>query len=95
MKIVPRVFGQAPILRHLVVDALLVAHESACQSKLRATGDTCGSTPPTSRCAAAGRIVSVVVIIAVGVNRDGRREVLGTEIGRLESEPIWTEFCAT
>ncbi len=39
-----------------------------------------------------GRIVSVAVIIAVGVNSDGRREVLGMEIGSSEAEPIWTEF---
>src|SRR3954462_12109702 len=39
-----------------------------------------------------GRIVSVAVIIAVGVNSDGRREVLGLEVGTSESEPIWTEF---
>jgi putative transposase len=39
-----------------------------------------------------GRIVSVAVIIAVGVNMDGRREVLGMEIGTSESEPIWREF---
>ena len=39
-----------------------------------------------------GRIVSVAVIIAVGVNGDGRREVLGMEIGTSEAEPIWTEF---
>ena len=39
-----------------------------------------------------GRIVSVAVIIAVGVNSDGRREVLGIEIGTSEAEPIWTEF---
>ena len=39
-----------------------------------------------------GRIVSVAVIIAVGVNTDGRREVLGMEIGTSEAEPIWTEF---
>src|SRR6186713_2587284 len=38
------------------------------------------------------RIVSVAVIIAVGVNSDGRREVLGMEIGTSEAEPIWTEF---
>src|SRR5690606_29760389 len=31
-------------------------------------------------------------IIAVGVNADGRREVLGMEIGTSEAEPIWTEF---
>ena len=39
-----------------------------------------------------GRIVSVAVIIAVGVNTDGRREVLGMEIGTSEAKPIWTEF---
>src|SRR3954466_934164 len=39
-----------------------------------------------------GRIVSVAAIIAVGVNTDGRREVLGLEIGTSEAEPIWTEF---
>ncbi len=39
-----------------------------------------------------GRIVSVAAIIAVGVNADGRREVLGLEIGTSEAEAIWTEF---
>jgi transposase-like protein len=39
-----------------------------------------------------GRIVSVAVIIAVGVNTKGRREVLGMEVGISEAEPIWTEF---
>jgi putative transposase len=39
-----------------------------------------------------GRIVSVAVIIAVGVNGDGRREVLGLEIGASEAEPFWTAF---
>ena len=34
----------------------------------------------------AGRIVSVAVIIAVGVNSDGRREVLGMDIGPSEAE---------
>jgi putative transposase len=40
----------------------------------------------------AGRIVSVAVIIAVGVNSDGRREVLGMAIGHSEAEVFWTEF---
>ena len=40
----------------------------------------------------AGRIVSVAVIIAVGVNHDGRREVLGLDIGPSEAETFWTEF---
>ena len=38
------------------------------------------------------RIVSVAVIIAVGVNLDGRREVLGMDIGCSEAETFWTEF---
>jgi putative transposase len=40
----------------------------------------------------AGRIVSVAVIIAVGVNTDGRREVLGLAVGPSEAEPFWTAF---
>jgi len=40
----------------------------------------------------AGRIVSVAVILAVGVNSDGRREVLGMDIGPSEAEVFWTEF---
>ena len=39
-----------------------------------------------------GRIVSVAVILAVGVNGDGRREVLGLEIGPSEAETFWTGF---
>jgi len=37
-------------------------------------------------------IVSVAVIVAVGVNTDGRREVLGMTVGHSEAEPFWTEF---
>jgi putative transposase len=40
----------------------------------------------------AGRIVSVAVIVAIGVNNDGRREVLGMDIGPSEAETFWTEF---
>jgi transposase-like protein len=39
-----------------------------------------------------GRIVSVAVIIAVGVNGAGRREVLGMAIGASEAETFWTDF---
>jgi putative transposase len=39
-----------------------------------------------------GRIVSVAVIIAVGVNSDGRREILGMDIGPSEAETFWTAF---
>ena len=41
---------------------------------------------------AAGRIVSMAVIVAVGVNGDGRREVLGMDIGPSEAETFWTGF---
>ena len=39
-----------------------------------------------------GRIVSVAVIVAVAVNGDGRREVLGLSIGASEAETFWTDF---
>src|ERR1700760_3201311 len=39
-----------------------------------------------------GRIISVAVIIAVGVNSDGRREVLGMTVGASEAETFWTDF---
>ena len=41
---------------------------------------------------AAGRIVSVAVTVAVGVNADGRREVLGVAVGPSEAETFWTGF---
>ena len=40
----------------------------------------------------AGRIVSVAVTVAVAVNDQGRREVLGMAIGASEAEAFWTEF---
>jgi transposase-like protein len=39
-----------------------------------------------------GRIVSMAVIVAVGVNSDGRREVLGMDIGPSEAETFWAAF---
>jgi transposase-like protein len=39
-----------------------------------------------------GRIVSVAVTIAVAVNTDGRREVLGMDIGASEAETFWLDF---
>jgi transposase-like protein len=39
-----------------------------------------------------GRIISVAAIIAVGVNSDGRREVLGMTVGASEAETFWTDF---
>jgi len=39
-----------------------------------------------------GRIISRAVIIAVAVNEDGRREVLGVATGPSEAETFWTGF---
>src|SRR6516165_5758579 len=39
-----------------------------------------------------GRIVPVAVIVAVGVNADGRREILGLDVGHSEAETFWTGF---
>ena len=38
------------------------------------------------------RIFFTAVIVAVGVNSDGRREVLGMTTGHREAEPFWVEF---
>ncbi len=40
----------------------------------------------------AGRIVPVAVTVAVAVNDQGRREILGMAIGASEAETFWTEF---
>ena len=39
-----------------------------------------------------GRIVSKAAILAVGLSRDGKREVLGMKLGHAESEEFWTDF---
>ena len=39
-----------------------------------------------------GRVVPVAVTVAVAVNDQGRREVLGMAIGASEAETFWTEF---
>ena len=42
-----------------------------------------------------GRIISRAVIVAVGANLDGRREVLGIATGPSEAETFWTDFLRT
>jgi transposase-like protein len=39
-----------------------------------------------------GRIVSVAAIIAMAVDTDGRREIVGLHIGPSEAEPFWASF---
>ncbi|GMA40842.1 IS256 family transposase [Mobilicoccus caccae] len=41
-----------------------------------------------------GRVVNAVALIAVGVNADGHREVLGLRIATSETGPAWNEFFA-
>ena len=38
------------------------------------------------------RIVSQAIVVAVGVAADGRREVLGFDVGDSENEGFWTGF---
>jgi len=38
------------------------------------------------------RVVSQAIVVAVGVAADGRREVLGFDVGDTESEAFWTSF---
>ncbi|CAN5168547.1 hypothetical protein BH11ACT2_BH11ACT2_04890 [soil metagenome] len=41
------------------------------------------------------RVVSQAVVVAVGVAADGRREVLGFDVGDSENETFWTTFLRT
>ncbi len=38
------------------------------------------------------RVVSQAIVVAIGVAADGRREVLGFDVGDTESEPFWAAF---
>jgi putative transposase len=40
----------------------------------------------------AQQVCSRAVVVAMGVNEDGRRELLGIKVGDSESEPFWAEF---
>ena len=39
-----------------------------------------------------GRVLSKALVIAYGVHESGRREVIGIDLGEIESEAFWTEF---
>ncbi len=41
-----------------------------------------------------GRVVNTVVLVATGVNGDGRREVLGVQVATSETGPAWNTFFA-
>jgi len=38
------------------------------------------------------RVVSVALVIAIGIQEDGRRTILGFEVGAAETEAFWSEF---
>jgi transposase-like protein len=38
------------------------------------------------------QVCSRAVVVAMGVNADGRRELLGLQVGDSESEPFWRQF---
>jgi transposase-like protein len=44
------------------------------------------------RCREGGRVVNVAVVIATGVNTEGRKVLLGFDIFTAEDEAAWTEF---
>lgn len=41
-----------------------------------------------------GRVINSVVLVATGVNGDGRREVLGLQVATAETGPAWNTFFA-
>jgi putative transposase len=41
------------------------------------------------------QVCSRAVVVAMGVNADGRRELLGLKVGDSESESFWSEFIAS
>jgi len=41
-----------------------------------------------------GRVINTVVLVATGVNGDGRREVLGLQVATSETGPAWNAFFA-
>lgn len=41
-----------------------------------------------------GRVINTVVLVATGVNADGRREVLGLQVATSETGPAWNTFFA-
>lgn len=39
-----------------------------------------------------GHVENMALVVAIGVNENGEREILGFDIGMAESGPFWTEF---
>ena len=50
------------------------------------------ATDLKGRLGKAQQVCSRAAVVAMGVNEDGRRELLGLKVGDSESEPFWAEF---
>ena len=48
--------------------------------------------PPTPKGRVNNRVISRVVVVAIGVTKEGNREILGLSIGDSEDKVFWTEF---
>ena len=61
---------------------------------LRATGVTRRrpTLPLTQKVREAGRIVNVSVVVATGVNGEGKREIIGMDVGTSEDGAFWLAF---
>ena len=60
-------------------------------ARWRAPTRICGWTPSRRRSVTA-RTWSKALVIAYGVHETGRREVIGLDVGQIESEAFWREF---
>jgi transposase-like protein len=65
---------------------------NASATRSRASGPYLSIDATYVKAREAARIVSTATIIAVGVNNDGRREVLGLAAGPSEAEAFWKGF---
>src|SRR5437660_718231 len=67
---------------------------SSCSApdRWRAPTRTYGWMPSTSRVRDQGRVVSKALVIAYAVHETGVREVIGLDVGEVESGAFWTEF---
>ena len=61
---------------------------------LRATGVTRRrpTLPLTQKVREAGRIVNVSVVVATAVNGEGKREIIGMDVGTSEDGAFWLAF---
>lgn len=79
------------------VDALVAAQGSQSGISKSQVSRICAylyldATYLHGRLGRAMQVCSRAVVVAMGVNADGRRELLGLKVGDSESEPFWSQF---